>query len=93
MRRFGKIDANHSAIVKALRQIGASVQSLASVGSGCPDLLVGFRGENIILEVKDGNLPPSKQKLTDDERVWHACWNGEVHTVTSVEEALKLLQN
>ena len=52
MRRAAKIDANQTEIVKALRQVGASVQSLASTGKGCPDLLVGFRGVNWLLEVK-----------------------------------------
>ncbi|HJP47915.1 hypothetical protein [Acinetobacter venetianus] len=46
MRRAAKIDANQTEIVKALRKFGASVQSLASTGKGCPDLLVGFRGMN-----------------------------------------------
>lgn len=91
MRRFGKIDANHSEIVKALRQFGCSVKSLASQGDGMPDILVGLRGQNFLLEIKDGNLPPSKQKLTDDERVFHATWNGQVSVVTSVAEALKVI--
>ena len=36
-----RVDRNHSEIVDALRQAGASVQSLVKVGDGCPDLLVG----------------------------------------------------
>ena len=44
MRKFGKTDANHADIVDALRRVGASVVSLASVGNGVPDLLVGFNG-------------------------------------------------
>lgn len=92
MRTRGRIDANQSAIVRALRQAGASVQSLANLGSGCPDLLVGFQGKNILMEIKDGNAKPSKQKLTADEAEWHASWQGTVDTVTSVEEALVLLE-
>lgn len=37
-----RVDANHSQIVKALRQCGVSVLSLAPVGHGCPDLLIGI---------------------------------------------------
>jgi hypothetical protein len=40
-RRAAKVDANHSAIVEALRKVGCKVLSLAANGKGCPDLLVG----------------------------------------------------
>jgi hypothetical protein len=63
MRRAAKVDANQTEIVQALRQIGAVVQSLAAVGNGCPDLLVGYRNRLFLLELKDGNKPPSAQKL------------------------------
>lgn len=89
MRRAARTDSNHAEIVEALRRAGASVQSLAAVGSGCPDLLVGHRGRNVLLEVKDGSKSPSRRKLTPDEHVWHARWNGQVVTVESVEQALK----
>lgn len=91
MRRAAKIDANHSAIVSALRKIGASVQSLAAIGKGCPDILVGFRGRNWLMEIKDGMLKPSARRLTDDEASWHRRWFGQVHLVQSVDEALKLV--
>ena len=64
MRRAAKVDANQTEIVKALRQVGASVQSLAATGKGCPDLLVGIRGLNFLIEVKDGAKPRSDRKLT-----------------------------
>ena len=44
MRRASKVDANQHAIVKLLRRLGATVQHLHHVGSGCPDLLVGAPG-------------------------------------------------
>jgi hypothetical protein len=50
MRRAAKVDANQTEIVQALRQIGAVVQSLAAVGNGCPDLLVGYRNRLFLLE-------------------------------------------
>ena len=55
MRRAAKVDANQAEIVQALRQIGAVVQSLAAVGNGCPDLLVGYRNRLFLLELKDGS--------------------------------------
>ena len=86
-----RTDSNQTAIVKALRSAGASVQSLASTGAGCPDLLVGHRGSNHLMELKDGTLPPSRRRLTKDQVAWHRCWYGTVQIVSSVEEALAVL--
>ena len=82
------MDANHKAISQALEQIGCTVQSLASVGGGCPDLLVGYHGHNYILEVKDGSKIPSKRKLTDDEAEWQERWTGNCVTVDSPQAAI-----
>ncbi len=90
-RRAARIDDNQPDIVKDLRKIGASVQSLAMVGQGVPDLLVGFRGENFLFEIKDGDKPPSKRNLTSDEETWHMRWVGQVHTVNNIDEALQYL--
>ena len=91
MRKAAKIDDNQKAIVNILRQIGASVQSLAATGKGCPDLLVGYHGINYLMEIKDGDKVLSKQKLTIDQEHWHSLWRGTVHIVKSVDEALKIL--
>ena len=93
MRKAAKIDDNQKAIVNVLRQLGASVQSLAATGKGCPDLLVGYHGINYLMEVKDGDKVLSKQKLTIDQEHWHSLWRGSVHIVKSVDEALKILQD
>ena len=55
MRRVGqtrKRDTAEGPIVDALRQVGAMVLRVS--GPGCPDLLVGFRGRWIPIEVKTG---------------------------------------
>lgn len=86
--RAAKVDANQSEIVAALRRVGATVQPLHTVGKGCPDLAVGWRGQTFLIEVKDGNKPPSARKLTDDQVEWHGGWKGQVAVVKSVDEAL-----
>jgi Holliday junction resolvase len=91
MRRAAKVDANHSTIVKALRDVGATVLSLASMGHGCPDLVIGKDGKNWLVEVKDPMQKPSQRKLTDDERTFHALWRGQVCVIETVEEALRLI--
>ena len=91
MRRAAKIDSNQIQVVSALRAAGASVQSLASVGKGVPDLLVAIRGVNLLMEVKDGNKPKSAQKLTDDQLKWHGAWQGPVCVVDGPEAALRMI--
>jgi hypothetical protein len=92
MRRANKIDANQNDIVAALRKAGASVR-IVSQGEGIPDLLVGFRGETILMEVKDGDKPPSARTLTPAEKKFFDEWEGGLCVVVkSVEEALEMLE-
>lgn len=86
--RAARIDRNQPEIVAALRAAGATVEPLHTVGDGCPDLLVGFRRANHLLEVKDGSKPPSARELTAPQIRWHIEWRGYVTVVTSVDEAL-----
>ena len=88
MRRAAKVDANQREVVAALRGAGATVQPLHAVGEGCPDLLVGYKGLNLLLEVKDGGKPPSAQKLTPQQEIWHRDWRGHRVVVNSPEDAL-----
>lgn len=97
MRRAARIDANQPEIVAALRKAGATVTSLAAVGQGVPDLLVGWQSrtgdrELVLMEVKDGAKPPSRRRLTEDQQEWHAEWRGRpVAIVESVEDALAVI--
>jgi Holliday junction resolvase len=93
MRRASKVDANHGQIVEALRSAGASVTSLAAVGSGVPDLLVGYAGMWLLFEVKDGTKSPSRRRLTPDQEEWiKASRGGPVWLITSIPEALEALE-
>lgn len=84
-----KVDSNQPEIVKALRELGYSVQPIHIIGRGCPDLLAGKFGRNHIFECKDGSLPPSKRKLTEDEEKWHTNWNGSVHILESIHDVIE----
>lgn len=89
--RNAKVDENHVEIVRGLRAIGATVQSLAALGRGAPDLLVGKGGANYLLEVKNSDMPPSKRRLTEAEAIWHQTWRGSVWIVESLDDALKAI--
>lgn len=93
---MNKADQNQAEIVAALRAAGAGVELITSASrrAGIPDLLVGFRGRNWLLEVKRPGTGPrggGAGVLSDDQRVWIASWKGSVAVVTSVEEALSAI--
>lgn len=93
-----KVDANHMQVVTALRAAGCLVESLASVGKGVPDLLVGYADKNQdlqfwLVEVKNGNLSKSAQELTPPQIQWHSKWKGHpISIVDSAECALSHLK-
>ena len=87
MRRAANLDSNHTRIAEALRRIGATVQSLAPMGGGVPDLLVGYHSYNVLLEVKYPSKTPSHRKLTTGEQRWHGTWGGQVAVVETEEQA------
>jgi Holliday junction resolvase len=85
---YARIDTNHKEIVKALRDAGATVVSLASMKHGCPDLLVGYAGETLLMEIKKD----SKAKFTPDQLDFLAKWKGgAVSRVDSVDAAIRAL--
>ena len=74
-----------------LRGIGASVEPrLARIGQGVPDLLVGFRGTNTLLETKTGERDCDR-KLTKDEQNWHERWSGQCAIVSTPDEAVEVV--
>ena len=90
MRRAAKTDENQGEIVSALRLVGCSVLPLHAVGRGCPDLLVTDTGkQTFLMEVKDGQKPPSARMLTPDQVEFHASWRARIVVVTSVREAME----
>jgi hypothetical protein len=90
-KHAARVDDNQKELVADLREMGCSVQHLHTVGQGVPDILVGYWGHNFLLEIKDGSKPPSRRKLTDDEREWHQLWRGQVATVKNLAEAISVI--
>lgn len=90
-RRAAKVDGNHGHIVDALRAAGCSVQSLAEVGQGCPDLLCAVAGQLFLIEVKDPQQDPCKRRLTPMQKAWHQGWRAPVHLVETLEQAMLIV--
>lgn len=92
MRQAARVDGNQGRIVEALRALpGCSVQSIAVVGKGVPDLIIGIRGRNFLLEIKDPTQPVRGRRLTPAESIWHRSWYGQVALVESLSDALMVL--
>lgn len=87
-----RTDRNHAEIINALRKIpNLSVFSTHEVGKGFPDIVIGYKGVNYLIEIKDGNKPPSARKLTDAELQFHSNWRGQIKIVNNLDEVLNLL--
>jgi Holliday junction resolvase len=85
---YARIDTNHKEIVKALREAGATVVSLAAMKHGCPDLLVGYAGETVLMEIKRD----AKAKFTPDQLDFLGKWKGgAISRVDNVDAAIRAL--
>jgi Holliday junction resolvase len=85
---YARIDTNHKEIVAALRQAGATVVSMASLKHGTPDILVGYAGETILMEIKKD----AKAKFTPDQLKFMADWKGgSISRVDSADAAIRAL--
>lgn len=89
--RAKRVDDNQKRIVEQLRRLKISVQHLHAIGKGCPDLLLGFRNKNFLIELKDAEKNPSAKKLTDDEQEFFNEWRGQVNKCETLEEILKVI--
>lgn len=100
-RRAARRDNNEVQIVAALTAAGASVTHLSA--PGVPDLLVGYRGATLLLEVKTELGPQGGRRgggasrpsaggdgtYSRDQLAWRAAWRGAPPvTVRTPAEAL-----
>ena len=88
--RARKRDANEREIITALREVGASVQQLNE--TGCPDLLVLYRGVLYLLEVKDPTQTSKAyrstgpmRELTPAQVRWWTSWGNPKPTIVYTE--------
>ena len=93
MRRAAKIDDNHREICACLRDIpGVSVADTSGAGAGFPDIVVGFRNQNWLIEIKDGAKCKSRRRLTPAQVKFHQNWTGQIAVCKNLDEILCLLK-
>ena len=61
---------------------------LHAVGDGCPDICVGYKGKNYLLEIKNG-----PGRLTEKQVKFFSDWGGCASIVRSFEQALEVINN
>jgi len=93
MPKYGaKADRNQAEIVEAFRRYGASVAHTHTLGRGFPDLVVGYQGQNWLVEIKDWMKPPSQRALTPAEQEFRDNWRGTYHIVETVGDVAALIE-
>ena len=87
MRRRPRLDSTQRPIVEALQAAGCSVLSLAPLGGGVPDLLVGLAGRMLLLECKTKG--ERHRETRERQAAWATMWQGPHPVIVhSAEEAL-----
>ncbi len=79
-------DANHIAVVNELRRLGVSVVDLSGNGAGCPDLLLYYRGNTVLCELKCGK----KAELKKTQVKFMSEYRGHVGIAQTALEAAAL---
>lgn len=83
-----RTDVNQRIIVETFRSMGATVIDTSSLGKGFPDLVVGYRNQTLLVEIKKDN----KAKFTVQQLEFLTKWNGgTVARIENQEQAIKLL--
>ena len=91
MPRYAKrTDDNHSAVVEELRSVlhDGTVLDASGAGNGFPDLVIGWKGRNYLVELKDPGKPPSRRKLTTAQVGLHQNWQGQIAVCHSAAEIM-----
>lgn len=94
-RRYGNPDQNQQDIVDLVRgHLPASVENTTGVGDGFPDLVVGFQGLTVLVEVKKPERGRGGRKkalqLRDSQEKFVREWRGG--PVLAVDEGIDLVQ-
>lgn len=91
-RRAAKTDANQSDIIKVFEQLGVSVEDTSGAHNGFTDIVVGYKGITVLVEIKNSANVPSKRRLTDDQVKVHDRFQGAITVVETQEQAIALVE-
>ena len=84
-----RVDVNHQEVVKMLRSLGATVFDASRMGQGFPDLVVGYNGQTVLVEIKSGEA----KKFTQAQLKFMADWKGSsVTRINDTDGAIRLIK-
>ena len=84
-----RVDENQKLIFHTFIALGASVCNLSTVGRGCPDALIGYKGNTVLVEIKSSN----KATFTEPQIKFMKEWRGgPVSRIDSVDAAIRLIK-
>jgi hypothetical protein len=87
--RHGKPDQSSREIDTWMEAHGASIVKLDGVGNDVPDRLYGFRGKNLLVELKTGT-----RQRSDGQEQFARTWRGDtVYLWRTIEDARRTLQS
>lgn len=87
MAKRNTADSNQPEIVEGLRKFGASVFHAGNVGAGFPDIVVGYNGQNYLMEIKT-----EKGELSDSQKLFIEKWFGKVYVIRSLSRAIEIIR-
>ena len=85
-----RTDGIQPVVIRIFRAYGFSVKDTSRVGGGFPDLVLGFRSKNFLVEVK--NDTGVGWKYTPAQKKFNDTWNGQRITITSTQEAAEFAE-
>ena len=84
-----RVDENQKSLIHTFICLGASVLNLSTVGRGCPDLLIGYKGKTVLVEIKSS----AKASFTDPQVKFMQEWRGgAVSRIDSVDAVIRLIK-
>lgn len=86
-------DDNHPTLRTGWRRLGGSWLDLVPETGGEPDALIGWRGDDRLVEVKNPLRPSRDQEPRPNQVEWHRSWRGRpVGVVTCLGDMLRLFE-
>lgn len=79
--RARRTDGNKQRLCKAWRKLGGSWLDIVPEHGGEPDALLGYRGFNVLVEVKDPEASKRDRQLRSQQVEWHSKWRGQKPSV------------
>ena len=84
--RAKKVDKNQKELCDYAKSIGVSVCYLHAVGSGVPDIILGYDGINYLCEIKT-----QTGKLNELQVKWFEDWSGQCTVIRTKEDIRNLV--